>query len=115
MEIRDILHIVGAISVLGYAVASLVAPKWVGNLLEHRMETGRGVTEFRVLHGGYLAGISIVALVTMNAVVFMALGWGWLGAAMVRVLAYPLDRPKLNLSFVGFFILEIALGIFLLV
>ena len=114
MTARDILHWVGAGALLAYGIASTIWPRWVANFLEHGLSTGRGVSEFRVAHGGGMVGLALAALVVNNPLVFQLVGWGWLGAAAVRVIAYLPDRPALKTDYFAFLVAEVVLGVCLL-
>ena len=81
--------------------------------LEHGLSSGRGMSEFRILHGGFNLGISLFALYINNSLVYQTLGWAWIGAAVIRLLAYFSDRPPRNISFISF-LAEFVLGVFLL-
>ena len=115
MNITEILHIIGILAILLYAIPSAIWPHWVAKWLEHDFTTGRGSTEFRVLHGGSLLGMALFALYTRNPFAYQTLGWGWIGAALIRLLAYYPDSPKLNATYIASLILEALLGIFLLI
>lgn len=114
MDINTILNWIGAGVLLFYAAASIVRPRFVAQALEHGLETGRGVSEFRVLHGGFFIGMALFVLVANTPVAFHALGWAWVCAAAIRLAAYLPDRPALPLSVVGL-VAEAALGVFLLI
>ncbi len=59
MTIRDVFHWTGVGVLVVYAIASAVRPKFVAQTLEHGLSSGRGTSEFRILHGGfYLVTIS---------------------------------------------------------
>lgn len=113
MTIGDVLHWIGAGSLLFYGVASAVKPKFVARTLEHELNSGRGVSEFRILHGGFFLGIALFALYARSSIVYQALGWAMIGAAAGRLLAYFPDRPARNISLLSL-IGELALGIVLL-
>jgi hypothetical protein len=115
MTLKDILHLIGAASLLAYGLASAIKPHWVAGFLEHRLISGRGVSEFRVAHGGGLIGLSLIALSFNHPLVHQLVGWGWIGAAVVRILSYLPDRPKVTADYLAFLVLEMTLGIFLLV
>lgn len=113
MTVTDVLHWVGASALVVYGLVSATAPRWMAGALEHNLLSGRGVSEFRVANGSVI-GPALFALVVNQPVVFQLLGWGWIGAAVVRVVAYLPDRPKLTLTYVVFFVVEVVLGLFLL-
>jgi hypothetical protein len=114
MSLYEILHLIGAGVLLAYAIACIIRPQWAAAWLEFELNTGRASAEFRILHG-YLLGLAVFALYSQNPLLFQALGWGWLGAALLRLLSYLLDRPKLNATYFAYLAMEITLGIFLLV
>lgn len=115
MTTSDVLHWIGAVSLLLYGLASALKPRWIAGLLENGLSSGRGVSEFRVAHGGAMLGVSLFALYVNELTVFQLLGCAWLSAAVVRILSYLPDRPKLTIDYWLFLLTEIVLGIFLIV
>jgi hypothetical protein len=113
MTITDILHWISIGTIGFYALASAFMPKFVAQHLEHSLNSGRGSSEFRILHGGFYLGLAIFTLYANHPLVYQALGWSWIGAALIRIPAYLPDRPTLPLSLIAF-IAELTLGIFLL-
>lgn len=113
MSIHDVLHWIGVGSLLFYALASAVRPRFVAQVLEHGLNSGRGLSEFRILHGGFYAGLALFALAMNDPLVYQALGWAWIGAAVSRLSAYFPDRPARMISLVSF-LAEFALGLLLL-
>jgi hypothetical protein len=111
---NDLLHLIGTLSLLGYAISSLFLPHRVGRLIAQELNNPRGIAEFRVVNGGYFAGLSLFALVANHPLVFTALGIGWLGAAAARLLALLLDRPRLEPIYAGLFVFEIVMGLLLI-
>jgi hypothetical protein len=114
MTIIDILHWIGLGILLFYGIGSLIKPKFVAAALEHGLDSGRGISEFRVLHGGFFLGVTIFALALNHPMVYQALGFGMIGAALSRLLAYLPDKPSRMISLVSF-LGEFVVGIFLLV
>jgi hypothetical protein len=108
------IHWIGTISLLLYGLASAMKPRWIAGLLENGLSSGRGVSEFRVAHGGAMLGISLFALYINDLAVFQLLGYAWLSAAVVRVLSYLPDRPKLTIDYLLFLLTEVVLGILLI-
>jgi hypothetical protein len=43
-------------------------------------------SEIRATYGGFFFGIALFALLSQNTLVFMALGIGWISAAIVRLI-----------------------------
>lgn len=114
MAFIDVLRWISVGALLFYATASIIKPRFVAQNLEHSLNTGRGVSEFRILHGGFFLGLALFALYANQPTVFQALGWSWIGAGVVRIPAYFLDKPAIPLSLIGL-VAEIILGMFLLI
>lgn len=114
MTTSDALHWIGTVSLLLYGLASALKPRWVAGLLENGLSSGRGVSEFRVAHGGAMLAVSLFVLYVNSQPVFQLLGYAWLSAAVVRILSYLPDRPKLTVDYLLFLLMEIVLGIFLI-
>lgn len=114
MNLIDILHVLGAASFLGYAVAAILRPHWSAKQLDFKLESGRGVSEVRVQHGGFLLALALFALYVNTPLVYQALGWASIDAAVVRYTAYFADRPKLTPTYIAFLLTEPLVGIFLL-
>ena len=113
MTLTDILHWIGTLSLLAYGLASAIKPRWIADMLENGLSSGRGISEFRVAHGGWM-GLALFALYVNDPLVYQLLGWGWIGAALIRVVSYLPDRPKVTADYLAFLAVEIILGIFLL-
>lgn len=114
MTTSDILHWIGTVSLLLYGLASAIKPHWIAGVLENGLSSGRGISEFRVAHGGAMIGISLFALYVNDLAVFQLLGCAWLSAALVRIFFYLPDRPNLTVDYLFFLLTEIVLGIFLI-
>ena len=114
MMLKDVLHWITLGMIFFYAIACLVAPRFVAPKMGHVLTTGRGVSEFRILHGGFYLGLGLFALYANHPLVYQALGWSLIGAGLIRIAAIPVDRPPIPLSLIGA-VTEIMLGIFMLV
>lgn len=114
MTLSNVLHWISLGVIFYYSLASLIRPKFDAQNLEHVLNTGRGMSEFRILHGGFFLGLGLFAIYANHPMVYQALGWSWIGAGLIRIPAYFSDRPTIPLSLIAF-IGEIAFGIFLLV
>jgi len=114
MTVNDMLHWIATASIFLYGLISAIKPHWIAGLLEHGLASGRGISEFRVAHGSRV-GLSLFALYANDPLVFQALGWGCIGAVVVRLVAYLPDRPKVTASYLAFLAAEIGAVIFLLV
>jgi len=68
-----------------------------------------GISEIRATYGGFFAGIAIYALTTQRPTAFIALGFGWLSAAIVRLLT--LLSGYNTMKNVGGVVFEAAIGL----
>ena len=114
MMLNDVLHWITLGMIFFYAIACLVRTRFVASKMEHVLNTVRGVSEFRILHGGFFLGTGLFALYANHPLVYQALGWSLIGAGLIRIAAIPVDRPPIPLSLIGA-VTEIMLGIFMLV
>lgn len=73
----------------------------------------RGKSEVRATYGGLFLGLGVFALVSQEPAAFRALGFGWLGAATVRIFSIIFDKAfgKLN---IGGVLLEVIIGALLI-
>jgi hypothetical protein len=114
MILNDVLHWISLGMIFLYAIACLVRPRFVAPKMGHVLNTGRGVSEFRILHGGFFLGTGLFTLYANHPLVYQAFGWSLIGAGLIRIAAIPVDRPPIPLSLIGA-VTEIMLGIFMLV
>ena len=91
-------------------LAGVVAPDRIGTALQTDLSPPRARAEFRVVYGT-LAAVAIFALVAGDPPVFRAIGFLWLGAAVVRLLALAVDRPKADWTYWAYLGLEVLLGV----
>jgi hypothetical protein len=114
MMLNDVLHWISLGTLLFYAIACLVRPRFAARKMDHVLNTGRSVSEFRILHGGFFLGLVLFALYANHPLVYQALGLSLIGAGLIRIAAIPVDRLPIPLSLMGA-VTEIMMGIFLLV
>jgi hypothetical protein len=114
-DIRPILRLIGTLAMLGAGLFSLLAPRTGARLMSIEVPTGRAVTELRVLGGGFFVGIGVWALLANTVVAYQLLGVGWLGGAISRLVGLIADKPKIDRTFVVYWVLEISMSLFLLV
>jgi hypothetical protein len=113
--LRDILHFIAVFATLGAGVYGLLQPKRLGEFVHLPPSDARGTAEFRIGFGGVFIGLALVALLTLQPIVFDALAGAWLGAAISRAVAYVVDRPPLDQVYIALFVFELLMGIFLIV
>lgn len=80
----SILANIGAIISLLLGVLGAVWPQKVEKFVSIKGVGREGLPEIRATYGGFFAGISLFAILTQEPTVFLALGFGWAGAALVR-------------------------------
>jgi hypothetical protein len=108
-----IFDLIGTLVLLLYGVLATFFPRWSAPYLAITLDTPRGVAEFRVIHGGFIA-MAIFLLVVNHPLVYMVIGVGWLGAAAARLLAILLDRPALNATYIISIVFEAAFGLMMI-
>jgi hypothetical protein len=91
-------------------LAGVVIPHQIGPVLDTVLTPGRSKAEFRIAYGA-IAAFGAFAFAAGDAEVFMAVGVFWLGAAVVRLLALALDRPRMDWTYRTFLVLEVAAGL----
>jgi hypothetical protein len=104
------LNLLGAAITLVLGFWSIWRPERVAKAVGFSLHGRRGRAEFRIGFGGFFLGLAGYALYVRNDAVFLAMGAMWLGAAAIRVLAMFLDRPEFNVSYLGVFLFELAMG-----
>lgn len=90
-------------------LAGVVVPGRVGAALQTDLSPPRAKAEYRILNGTFV-GLGVFALVSGDAQVFTGIGFLWLGAAVVRLFALAVDRPKAVWTYWALFGLEAGLG-----
>lgn len=113
--LRPTLQLIGALVMALSGLAGLIAPARIANALSIELPDPRGRAEVRIGLGGAFFGLGLWALIAREPAAYYVVGAAWLGAAMTRLLAYQLDRPKLDGSYLGIFFLELVMGLFLII
>ena len=80
------MHNIGASISLILGLISIIWPSKIERFVSIKSIGKEGVSEVRATYGGFFVGISLYAMITQAPVVFIALGIGWLSAAIVRLL-----------------------------
>jgi hypothetical protein len=79
------LQSIGAIISMLLGIVALFYPSKTEQFVSIKSVGKEGLSEIRATYGGFFFGISVFALVAQNSLVFMALGIGWISAAIVRL------------------------------
>ena len=74
----------GAVLTVFLGVLAVLSPGTVEKFVSVQAVGKLGVSEIRATYGGFFLGLSLFALYTQELNAFLALGFGWLGAAIVR-------------------------------
>jgi hypothetical protein len=104
----------GVASCLGLGLSGLAIttdPRRVSAAVHLAPASERGVAEIRAGLGGTFMALAGWALVRKSADAYAAVGVTWLGAAVVRLAALRVDRPRTDLSYWAYLAAEIGLGL----
>jgi hypothetical protein len=102
--------LVSAAALFASGVSGVVSPDSVGEALALSPTSGRGKAEIRAGLGGTYAALGGWALVNRSPAASSAVGYTWLGAAVVRIASLKLDRPRTDLAFWLYLATELSLG-----
>ena len=91
-----ILQEIGASISLLLGLMGVVSPSAVEKFVSIQAVGELGVSEIRATYGGFFLGVSIYALFIQETQVFIALGFAWLGAALVRAGTFILGSATSN-------------------
>jgi len=81
---ENIFSNIGAVISLALGVMAILVPTKTESFVSIKSIGKEGVSEVRATYGGFFAGISLYALISQSPDAFVALGFGWLGAAFIR-------------------------------
>lgn len=79
-----IIQNIGAFLSLVLGCMAVLNPSLTEKFVSVTANGSLGIAEIRATYGGFFIGISGLALFTQNSHTFVALGAGWLGAAIIR-------------------------------
>lgn len=98
-----------ALALSGFAI--VLDPRGAAAALHLTPEDGRGVAEARTGLGGTFATLGGWALARRTPDTYTAVGVTWLGAAVVRVVALRVDRPRTSPTYWGYLVAELGFGL----
>ena len=111
----EALRILGALITLGFGLFSIYSPETLAKSTSITLNGARGRTELRVGFGGFFTAMGAAALVMNDPAGYELLGYGWLGAMIVRVFSVLLDGAKMiNLSYIIFAVMELGVALMLI-
>lgn len=109
----QIVNILGAILTLLFGIWAMLKPIQFSKFISLTPYKNQGITEIRATYGGWISALAIFALYYQSNFAFHCLGFGWMGAAVTRIISLYIDNSytSKNLKFI---IGEIAIGVLLL-
>jgi Domain of unknown function (DUF4345) len=107
------LNFIGAILITGLGIVGLLQPLMVAKLIGLTPSAPHGLSEIRATLGGFFIGLGGFALYAQNTAIYGAIGMGWAGAAIARILSLIIDR-QINKENIGGVFLEGGIGMLLL-
>ena len=102
--------VLSATGLLASGVAGVVVPERVATALDLIPTSSRGIAETRAGLGGTYAALGAWALLNKSAAAHRAVGWTWLGAAAVRMVALKADKPRTDPTYWAYLATELGLG-----
>lgn len=106
-----VLNMLAALALIAFGLYSLLQPRASAKFAHLTADTSKGVAEIRVAFGALSLAMGAIPLVINQPLVWQAFGIVWLVAVAVRVLAFTLDRPKLDRGFLLTGAFELIVGL----
>ena len=85
MESVSVIPNLGAIISLALGLMAIIWPSKTESFVSIKSIGKEGESEVRATYGGFFAGLSLYAMTGQVPEAFIALGFGWFGAALVRL------------------------------
>lgn len=105
----DLGHLSSA-ALFASGVAGVAIPERVTAALDLPPTSQRGLSEARAGLGGTYAALGAYGLLSGTAGAQRAIGFTWLGAGAVRMIALKLDRPRTDGAYWAYLAAELGLG-----
>lgn len=99
----DKLSFVALIFTALFGLLAMLKPNFIFKIASLKPKGQAGISEIRAVYGGWVFGLACYALWCQSIDVYYCIGFGWLGAAILRVISIFIDKsysPK-NLRIVG--------------
>jgi hypothetical protein len=110
--ILTILKWIAAVGTALTGVALTLRPQSVNSFTSLEAVNDRGVTEIRAIFGGLFIGLGLAPLVFNSPEMFQLVGYGYLGAAIVRAVGIVIDRSGNGSNYITL-IVEAVFGVIL--
>jgi hypothetical protein len=88
----ELLQQVGASITALFGILAIVKPNLVAKIIGLIPKGKRGISEIRAVYGGWIFGLGGYALWSQSEEVFFCLGIGWIGAGLVRIISFAIDK-----------------------
>ena len=105
----DYVALIGATLTLILGVVAIIKPILIGELVSIQAVGKLGVSEIRATYGGFFFGLALFAIYTQELNVYLSLGFGWVGAAIIR--ACTLFIGNYSVKNLGGVIFELTIGL----
>ena len=107
--VQSVLPNIGASITLLLGILAILWPSKIEVFVSIKGVGKEGASEVRATYGGFFAGIALYAMITQTQEAFVALGFGWLAAAFIRLgtLLFGYSTPR-N---IGGAVFEAAIGL----
>ena len=114
MEPMMILKIIACLISIAFGAISILQPDRIAQLSGFGDIGEKGRAELRIAFGGYFIGLGIAPLLLNVPVAYQAVGIGWLGAGIVRILS-ALMGAKIDRAFIITGLVEFAVALALII
>lgn len=93
----EILNIIAALLTIGFGLFGFLAPRYTASALDLEPTTSTmGLSEMRASVGGLFVVLGAAAIWLSAPMLYAAIGFAFVGAALGRVLSLILDKPPLR-------------------
>ncbi|MCG8329633.1 MAG: DUF4345 family protein [Chitinophagales bacterium] len=99
----NLLAFIAALFTAFFGVLAMIKPQLVAKIASIAPKGKTGISEIRAVYGGWIFGLAAYALYSQSLDAYACLGFGWLGAAVLRITSIFIDKsyaPK-NLRMVA--------------
>lgn len=101
MSIEQILKILAALYIIATGLYSLLQPHATAKLVALTIDAQKGVAEIRAAFGANLIGLGTAVLILHQPVAYQTVGIVALCVTVMRLVAIPIDRVKVDRTWVG--------------
>ena len=103
------LHQIGTAFTLLLGIVAIIQPAVIAKFVSIEAVGKLGVSEIRATYGGFFFGLAGFAIYTQESSSYLSLGFGWIGAAIIRV--FTLFFDSCSIKNIGGIIFELTIGL----